>query len=89
MLNVAANIFYVLLIVNIVFCENDCTPYNQLVRENLKDIASDYLISIDESISEENYTNFYKKSETQFFKEKLVFLRNILVQIVSKKSNKN
>ena len=75
MLNVAANIFYVLLIANIVLCENDCTPYNQLVRENLKDIASDYLISIDESISEDNYTSFYKKSETQFFKEKLsIFL---------------
>ena len=73
MLNVVANIFYVLLIANIVLCENDCTPYNQLVRENLKDIASNYLISIDESISEENYTSFYKKSETQFFKEKLVF----------------
>ena len=73
MLNVAANIFYVLLIANIVLCENDCTPYNQLVRENLKNIASDYLISIDESISEDNYTNIYKKSETQFFKEKLVF----------------
>ena len=73
MLNVAANIFYVLLIANIVLCENDCIPYNQLVRENLKDIASDYLISIDESISEENYTDFYKKPETQFFKEKLVF----------------
>ena len=79
MLNVAANIFYVLLIANIVLCENECTPYNQLVRENLKDIASDYLISIDESISEENYTNFYEKSETQFFKEKLVFKYNLTV----------
>ena len=73
MTNVVASILYALLFANIVLCENDCTPYNQLVRENLKDIASDYLISIDESISEENYTSFYKKSETQFFKEKLVF----------------
>ena len=73
MINVVANVFYALLLANIVLCENDCVPYNQLVRENLKDIASNYLISIDESISEENYTSFYKKSETQFFKEKLVF----------------
>ena len=73
MINVVANILNTLLFANIVLSENDCVPYNQLVRENLKDIASDYLISIDESISEENYTNFYKKPETQFFKEKLVF----------------
>ena len=78
MINVVANVFYALLLANIVFCENDCTPYNQLVRENLKDIASNYLISIDESISEENYTNFYKKPETQFFKEKLVFQRKYI-----------
>ena len=70
MINVVANIFYALLFSNIVLCKNDCTPYNQLVRENLKDIASDYLISIDESISEHNHTNFYKKSNTQFFDEK-------------------
>ena len=70
MINVVANIFYALLFANIVLCDNDCTPYNQLVRENLKDIAGLYLISIDESILEDKYAYFYDKPETQFFKEK-------------------
>ena len=70
MINIISNVFYALLFANIVLCDNDCTPYNQLVRENLKDIASDYLMPIDGSTSKDNYTNFHKKSEAQFFQEK-------------------
>ena len=79
MTNVVASILYALLFANIVLCENDCTPYNQLVRENLKDIASDYLISIDESISEDNFTSLYKMHETQFYEKKLYFFLNLKV----------
>ena len=69
MFSVVAKHFLILLLVNTVLCD-DCTPYSKLVRNNLKDIASSYLISIDESITEEKYSDFYKKPETQFFKEK-------------------
>ena len=79
MINVVANIFFVLLITNIVLCENDCIPYNQLVRENLKDIASDYLLSSDGSITEDNFTSLYRMHETQFYEKKLYFFLNLKV----------
>ena len=69
MLRVVAIFLNILLLVNIVLCD-DCTPYSKLVRNNLKDIASSYLISSDESITEDKYAQYYKKPETQFFKEK-------------------
>ena len=76
MINVVASIFYALLLANIVLCENECTPYNQLVREFLKDIAIDYLISSDGSITEDNFTSLYKMHETQFYEKKLYFVFN-------------
>ena len=70
MISVVANIFNVLLFANIVLCDNDCAPYNQLVRNNLKGIASDYLASVNDSITEEKYAKIYNKVESMFFKEK-------------------
>ena len=70
MINVVANIFYAFLLTNIVLCDNDCAPYNQLVRNNLKGIANDYLVSINASITEDKYAGFYRESEAQFFEKK-------------------
>ena len=70
MINVVANIFYVLLLANIVLCDNDCAPYNQLVRNNLKGITSDYLVSINASITEDKHASFYRESEGRIFEKK-------------------
>ena len=70
MINVVANIFYAFLLANIVLCDNDCAPYNQLVRNNLKGIANDYLVSINASITEDKHAGFYREYEAQFFEKK-------------------
>ena len=70
MVSVVAKIFCILLLASIVLSDHDCAPYSQLVRNNLKNIACKYLISLDDSITEDKYADFCKKSETQFFKQK-------------------
>ena len=70
MINVVAKVFCVLLFSNIVLCDNNCAPYNQLVRNNLKSIASDYLASINASITEDKYAKIHNKVESSFFEEK-------------------